>query len=268
MTLNINDILVNGYIGIGSDVPKGTISIPSVYAEYNGEKITLNSKDFYTTKSKDFIVKTYEEKEIINEEKDYFSSTVSIFMNIDDVYEIAGNYNYQVDLFVNEIKNIDSVENDIEKMDMKAINLSDTKIDSFETFTNIFNVISLIGIIITLVILFFLSYFVINLIIKSRKVYYATLRILGVNKKECFTILNTEMLSIMNISYFTVVALIQLSLNNIIKVEFLGTLFKYLNFGSYVILYLVLLALTYLLSMRFSKNLFKKTAMATYRNED
>ena len=131
----------------------------------------------------------------------------------------------------------------------------------------IFKVIKFVAIIIVVVVLFFVAYFVIKIILKSRNVYFTTLRILGASKSVCKNILNIELINISNLTYFAFLILIILTKNNILNLEYLKELITYLEVKDYIVLYIILVTMSYILSLKFAKKLFKESAVKTYYEE-
>ncbi|UKI28773.1 MAG: hypothetical protein L6V78_07925 [Clostridium sp.] len=99
--------------------------------------------------------------------------------------------------------------------------VKDMLINESATMTYIYNIINLVLMIIILVAMFFISYLIIKLILKSRKNYYTIIRILGGSKKNCKSILKIELYTIFKYSihcyYFSFVYMI---VNGMIDISF------------------------------------------------
>ena len=121
--------------------------------------------------------------------------------------------------------------------------------------------------VILLVAVFFISYFVIRLILRSRVTYFSILRMLGLAKKNIRRILDIELFAIVNIAFGLFLIVVLLVNYNVIQVEYLKTLIEYLKVTDYVILYAVLFVMSYLISGKFARSLFGKTAMGSVREE-
>lgn len=133
------------------------------------------------------------------------------------------------------------------------------------------DIVSMIQVPIAVVIvvaLFFIAYFVIRLILRSRISYFSILRMLGMTKRNIRRILDVELFVVINIAYAIFIAVVALVNLDVINVEYIRTLVEYMRLSDYVILYAVLIVMGYLISGKFSRNLFKKTAMGSYREED
>ena len=121
--------------------------------------------------------------------------------------------------------------------------------------------------IVLIITIFFISYFVINIILKSRNEYFGVIRMLGATKKVSKELLIIELLTVSNLAFFSFMIVIYLNSIHIINLEFINTILTYLNFKDYAILYIVLIMMSYLISQKFSKKLFKKSAISTIKEE-
>ena len=150
-------------------------------------------------------------------------------------------------------------------MGYNTLKVKDTLVkDSTSQMVKIFKTIVTICLVLTL---FFISYFVIRIILKSRTVYFSTIRMLGATRKICKDLLIIELLNVANIAYFTFLILIYMNYSNIINVGFIDTIINYLKLSDYLLLYLILLGMSLLISMKFSKKLFKRSAITTIGEE-
>ena len=122
--------------------------------------------------------------------------------------------------------------------------------------------------VIIIIALFFIAYFVIRLILRSRVSYFSILRMLGLARKNIRRILDVEMFTVINIAFALFLAVVILVNTGIIHVEYIRTLVEYLKVTDYVILYAILILMGYLISGKFARSLFKKTAMGSFREEE
>ena len=116
--------------------------------------------------------------------------------------------------------------------------------------------------------LFFIAYFVIRLILKSRSTYFSILRMLGMAKKHIRRILDVEMLLTVNIAYLIFTGCVFMVHYGVIDVEYIRNLIEYMTVRDYVVLYAILMFMAYLISGKFARSLFRKTAMGTFREEE
>jgi ABC-type antimicrobial peptide transport system permease subunit len=114
---------------------------------------------------------------------------------------------------------------------------------------------------------FFIAYFVIRLILKSRGVYFATVRMLGMGKKPSKRIMRVELMLVCAIAYAIFLLLIQLNRAGIINSEKLEDYLNYLTPRDFAVLAVILLLMAVLISGRFMRKLFRSSAMGAYREE-
>ena len=279
------NIAINGKI-IGSEyysyynvypndkVEEGKILIPDTLSYYcqnyncKNNAVNIKTKNIYYTDEIDLNVdNTYNKNsfERLTGLKDYDKYIDSLFMNTVDYYSLYDKEPYQSSVFVTDVKKLNDTIKVLDDSGYTTLHVKDTLVDFSEELRVFVNLFKVIGIVIVLVALFFISYFVIKIILKSRNIYYSTVRILGASKNDVKTLISTELNIVLNISYLIIIILAMLVTNNILKWNFMKDLVTYLKVYDYIILYVILFVLSYLISRRYSKSLFKKSAMSTYR---
>ena len=174
---------------------------------------------------------------------------------------------YQTSVFVKDEVKINDTINDLMNLGYNTYAVKDMLINESATMTYIYNIINLVLIIIILVAMFFISYLIIKLILKSRKNYYTIIRILGGSKKNCKSILKIELYTILNIAFIIITLLVYMITSGMIDISLRSSL-KLLNIKDYVLIYILIFALTYLISVRFGRFIFKESAIKTYNEEE
>ena len=174
---------------------------------------------------------------------------------------------YQTSIFVKDEVKINDTINDLINLGYSTYAVKDMLINESATMTYIYNIINLVLMIIILVAMFFISYLIIKLILKSRKNYYTIIRILGGSKKNCKSILKIELYTILNIAFIVIIFLVYMIVNGMIDISLRSSL-KLLNIKDYVLIYILIFALTYLISVRFGRFIFKESAVKTYNEEE
>lgn len=234
---------------IGKDL---SIIIDNLY--YND---TLNLK----------VEKTYNKKNIesLLDIKDYESISGNVFISSNDYNKLFNRDNYQSSVFVKDQNLIDDTIKTLNDKGYTTLKLKDTLVQdgSIEALKIIRTIVTIV----LVVVLFFISYFVIRVILKSRNVYFATIRMLGANKRVARQLLIIELLTVANLAYFTFIGVIYLNKLNIISVGFINTIINYLLLSDYIGIYLILIIMSYFISLRFSKKIFKNSAMKTLKEE-
>ena len=198
---------------------------------------------------------------------DYDNHNGIIIINDNDYYNIFNHGNYQSSVFIENEKEFKDTLNKLEDMGYKTLYLKDTLANPSEDFEIIANVFIAIIIIILVLFVFFITYFIVKLILKSRNVYFSTVRILGATKKTIKELIDIELFNVATLSYLVVIIFIMLSKFNIIKINEVKELAIYLKLSDYIILYISLIIISKLLSVRFSKSMFTKSAMKTIKEE-
>ena len=161
------------------------------------------------------------------------------------------------------VDNVDSLSQELENLGYETLQIRKTLVNDGEEAQKILKIIRLVVIILLVVTLFFISYFVIKLIFKSRNVYYSTLRILGANFKHIKKILDIELFVSSSLAYLFYIGLIILVKQKIIYFKSLSDIIEYLKLSDYIIMYIILMVMSYLISTRYARKIFKKSAMKT-----
>lgn len=115
------------------------------------------------------------------------------------------------------------------------------------------------------VVLFFICYFIIKLIMRSRNVYYATVRMLGGSAGDCRALIVTELMAVMHLAFGFMMAALWAAREGHYSWEFTDDILRYLTGKDYVVLYAVLLVMSVLIALRYSRQLFKSSAMNVYK---
>ena len=197
--------------------------------------------------------------------KDYQALNGSVFMNIDEYNALFTKGNYQSSVYIEDVKIVDETVNELKSLDLSVLKMTDTLVK--EKATAIIQIFRTIVTIILVVVLFFISYFVIKIILKSRNVYYTTIRMLGGNLRVSKELLLIELLNVANIAYFSFMLILYLNYKKVIQNEILDKMIYYLECKDYIIMYFILMLMASLISFRFAKKLFKKSVMVTLSEE-
>ena len=228
------------------------ISVKNIY--YN-DNINLKVSKLYNEKNMDKLLGV----------KEYSKYNGAIYINTKDYSKLFSHGNYQSTVFADDVKNVESLSQEIEAHNMSVLKMRDA-IETIELI-QILKIVRTVITIILIVALFFISYFVIRIILKSRNIYFGTIRILGATKKNAKHLLEIELLTVSNMAYIFFILLLCLYKNKIIQLSFLNTIVRYLSVREYIMLYIVITLMSYLISIRFSRKIFKNSAMNTMREE-
>lgn len=233
-----------------------------------GQEIQVKAENIFYTKSlKLKITDTYDKKNFTSKTgiKTFEENDGAVFISTQDYRRLFKGDNYQVTVYVKDMKEIDQTLDSLEKMGYVPLALKDTLVGMDTEMMSIIQVPMAVFLVIAV---FFIAYFVIQLILRSRASYFSILRMLGLARKSIRRILDIELFTIMNIAYGLFLAAVLLVYCDIVQVEALKTLLEYMRITDYILLYAVLVAMSWLISGKFAGKLFRKTAMGSYREEE
>ena len=239
------------------------------------KSFNVNIKNIYFTDSKSFTIKKkYTSKNIGNilnlpdYKKENYEEFYNgkIYVNPDDFNSLFNKGTYQMSVYVSDIEKIDNTISKLNDMGYNTLAIKDTLVNP--GILQVIKIFKMITTIVLVVVLFFISYFIIKIILKSRNVYFSILRMLGASKGVCRELLIIELFTISNLSYFIFSGLVELNKTKYLNVKFLDTVNTYFKFDDYVILYLLIVGMSVIISMRYARKLFKNSVMNTYREED
>lgn len=201
--------------------------------------------------------------------KEYDRYKGAVFINKDEYISLFNKEPYQSSIFV---KNADEEEMQETIESLKEIGIIGRAIKDFKIVENqeMLQVIKILKLVITCILifaLFFISYFIIRIILKSRNVYFTTLRILGATTKNVKKILDIELFINASIAYLSCIAFILLNQYEIINIAIIQELITFLSLREYIVIYAILIIMSVIISRRVSKMIFKKSVIKTYNEE-
>jgi ABC-type lipoprotein export system ATPase subunit len=235
-----------------------------------GDSIKLNVSNIYVNNSKEFNITNVVNKNnfssLLNTEEYNFTSN-RIIMNINDYMELNSTENYQVSVFVDDVDNVDYVLKELKDLNFNALAIKDSSDVDSSDFSKIMKFYRLVSSIILIIILYFVSSYIIFLVLKSRNTYFAIVRMLGGNIKLSRELLNIELFIISTISFIFIIIFCILVNCNIINSNFLTDFINYLKWYHYLFVYVIIIGMSQLISYKFSNRLFKDSAITTYNME-
>ena len=158
---------------------------------YYDEELNLNIANTYTKSNF---------KKLTGLEK-YENNRYKVFINKDEYLSLYDKPSYQSSIYVKNEDLINKTIENIEKLNINAKKVTDFRIDQGEVFKRIIKIVKLIVTIVLIIVLFFISYLIIKIILKSRNIYYTTLRMLGATYKNIKRILAIELFTNATVSY-------------------------------------------------------------------
>lgn len=217
------------------------LSISNTYTKYNFKKLTGLDK--------------------------YDNNRYKVFVNTDDYNSLFDKPSYQSSVYVKDVKAVDETMLELEQIGVNPKKVTDFKVNQGEAFKRIIKIIKVVVTIVLIIALFFISYLIIKIILKSRNIYYTTLRMLGATYQSVRRILDIELFINSTLSYGILLLLIYAVKLNIINIEFIAKLSNFLTLKEYILVYVILVAISRLISIKYAKKLFKNTAVNTYNEE-
>ncbi len=197
---------------------------------------------------------------------DYSYYQNAIIINPDDYNSLYDKPSYQSSVYVKDSNIIDQTMSELENLGLKPKKATDFKVE-YENESQIVKIFKVVVTIFVIIVVFFISYLIISIILKSRNIYYTTLRMLGATSKSTRKILNIELFINSTLSYLMVLTFGYLVKQDIIKIEFIANLIKYITLNECILMYLILFVVTQLIARKFAKKIFKSSAMNRYNEE-
>ncbi len=235
------------------DAKGKTISVRVKNIFYN-RKIDLQVSDVYTEKN--FSSKT--------DLKDFETYNGSVFISKADYNKLFAGGNYQASVYMDSSKDkdISQTRKTLETMGYTAMPLKGM-MTSYGS--DLVSIIQIPVVVIVILALFFIAYFVVRLILKSRSEYFSILRMLGLSRRSIRTILDIEMFIVVNIAFAVFAAVVAMAHYHIINVEYIWNLAEYMKPANYALIYIVMIVMAYIISGKFIRSIFRKSAMGSFR---
>ena len=272
-------ILENGSgvmpIRASEHVPEGEIYVPEDVAALTedsaeGTELVIVNKSLYFEDRFAFQVGNVYNKDNLKpylDLDDFESVSGTLFINPQDYSRMFNKGNFQSSVMVSDDKITEQTAKTISEAGYKTFVVNDGLVSYAEGFDVILDTFRTIMLAAVLIVLFFITYFITKLILKSRNVYFSTVRMLGATKKNCSSLLKTELFAVFNIAFVICLSVFLLVKNGAIQSAYLMQLASFLDAGDFVLLYVVLCLMSILLAVRYARQLFRKTAMNAYKEE-
>ncbi len=188
-----------------------------------------------------------------------------IYINENDYKLLYSEYNYQISVFAKNKDLVEKVNKKLTKAGYQTLVIKDSLVKS--DFIEILRIIKLLITLGLIVALFFISYFIIKIILKSRNTYFSIIRMLGGTKKITRQLLTIELFVIANLAFLIYGFLIYGNHIGILHVEILSDIHYYFHFKTYCTLYAIVVGMSIISSFRYSRKLFKDSVMVTIKEE-
>ena len=271
----LNDKYVQYTIETSENVEPGTAIVnDDLKYQFKNNKITnqninISVSNIYYEDNIDLtITKTFTKSNLkkLTGYTDYSYYQNAIIINPDDYNSLYDKPSYQSSVYVKDSNIIDQTMSELENLGLKPKKATDFKVE-YENESQIVKIFKVVVTIFVIIVVFFISYLIISIILKSRNIYYTTLRMLGATSKSTRKILNIELFINSTLSYLMVLTFGYLVKQDIIKIEFIANLIKYITLNECILMYLILFVVTQLIARKFAKKIFKSSAMNRYNEE-
>ena len=226
-----------------------------------------NSKEFKVTKIESIINKEENKDVELTYDKDV-ELTYDIYMNNEDFKELFNNGTYQISIFADSKDNVVNLRKQLTKAGYNALSIKESS--PIEEVAPILNILKTVSLMFIIIFLFYISYFVIKITLKSRNIYYSTLRVLGATKSVANQLLIIELLTNATLAFTIILILSKTSYlinNNVWFVDTFRKMNDFLRVQDYALIYITTVLLTFVISQRFAKSLFKNSALKTMKEE-
>ena len=201
--------------------------------------------------------------------KEYEQYKGAVFVNEDEYISLFNKEPYQSSIFVKDADNEKMQEtiNNLQKIGVIGKPIKEFKILEGQEMLQVIKIFKVVITSVLIFALFFISYFIIRIILKSRNVYFTTLRMLGATTKNVKKILDIELFINSSLAYLTCIVFILLNQYKMVNVAFVQELIEFLSLREYIVMYAILIIMSILISRRVSRKIFKKSAIKTYNEE-
>ncbi len=191
----------------------------------------------------------------------------AVYVNEDQYNQLVDKGYFQSSVYVEDVKKLDQTISVLNDMGFKTLAMRDALSDEGAELMQMITLMKTFMLAILVIALFFISYFIIRIVLKSRNAYYTTLRTLGASRKISKQLLDIELFLTATLAYGLFMVIMALVYAKVITQTFVVDLAGYLTAGNYVIIYIIIIAMSYMISHRFARKLFKDSVMNTYREE-
>lgn len=268
-----NDVILlsslgSSIIGTSNIIPEGEIYINKDYVDGDykiGDYLNILATSIYQSVANNYkITKIY----TIDSSKNIFGNEIyyELMMNPNDIKKLLGDDIYQMSVYVTNVDIIDEVKASLIDLGYNAYPVKDSGYISNELLA-IIKFFSYIMMAALVIILFWISYYIIYLVLKSRVTYFAIIRMLGGNIKLNKQLINIELFIDSTLAFLITLILIFLTNANIIHIEALQDAISFLHITHFIMVYLVLIIMSQMIAHKYSRKIFKDSMITTYNME-
>ena len=196
---------------------------------------------------------------------DYSWNNGIILINPADYQEFFDKDCYQSSIFVEDPEKVQDTLSSLKEMGYVPLYIQDSLIHYDRSWMAMNEIFTTLWSSALVIVLFFISYFIIKLIMRSRNVYFATVRMLGGSAGDCRSLIKIELLLVLNLAFFLMIGALYAAHLGYYEFSFVSDILHYLKLKDYIVLYVVLNLMSLIISSRYSRQLFKTSAMNVYK---
>ncbi len=273
-----NDMYSNGEIQIypNANIPSGEIYVAEqiTYMAKDGKTIgkemtisidNIYFEDSFTSKITKNLTKSNFNRLTGMDKNEYEYYTDAVFVSAEDYNKLFEKNSYQSSVFVEDPLEIEAVATELEKMNIDPLIIKEANYnDGSGVIMRLMTIAVTAGLAVAL---FFISYFVIRIILKSRNVYYSTVRMLGGNVGVARNLLMIDLVTDANIACLLTFGIFKILENEFPKFFIIEAINTYMEMTDYIAIYAIVIGISAIVSLRYSKKLFRKSTMNTYKEE-
>lgn len=257
-------------------VPAGEAYVSSMLADYTqdglavGKELEISADSIYNHDQLSLTVsRTYNKfnfRELTGLEYNQ-AAEGAIYVNDREYEALVDKGFFQSSVYVKDVHKLDETAAALEKLGFTALPMREALNRDGGELVQMINLLKTFMLALLVITLFFISYFIIRIVLKSRNAYYTTLRMLGASRRISKQLLDIELMLTATLAYALFMAVMLLASAGVITQESLCEMATYLGAGDYALIYAIILAMSYLISHRFARKLFRDSVMNTYREE-
>lgn len=233
------------------------------------QKLELDVENIYYEDSLSLTVKNTITKENV---KNLLGITLEeaankIYINTEDYKSLYDKGNYQVSIFLDDVKKSDETIDNLRSEGYMTYSLKDNLVNPSAEISGLIRMMRTIVFAIATGTLFFIAYVIIKIILKSRNIYFSTIRILGATKKTSYDLLNIELLVDIHLAYLLFTIFTFFVKSGFVNNAYIMDMVEFFTLKDYLIIYIILIVMSLIISNRYARKLFKSSVMSTYREE-
>ena len=259
-----------------SNVPEGEAYVSNMLGDMTsngeciGKNIEISVDGVYDKDSVNVrITRTYNKNNFSSLLGEEYNESINgaVYVNEDQYDRLVNKGYFQSSVYVEDVKKLDDTISALNDMGFKTLAMRDALADEGIELMQMITLMKTFMLAVLIIALFFISYFIIRIVLKSRNAYYTTLRTLGASRKISRQLLDIELFLTATMAYALFMAVMALVYAHVITQTFVVDLAGYLTPGNYVAIYIIIIAMSYMISHRFARKLFRDSVMNTYREE-